>query len=841
MTKITLTNHSDGTFNQSAHNNNNALLEEALNDKVLYRDNPTGTANQMENDLDMNSNDILNAQSLFTQELYIEGVKASLTALSSTNIVKAYSTVADMAAATDLFQGDLVMTKGYWTQGDGGHAIYRIVAAATGTDDGFAYHNLSGITGQAELVEADIVNIRQAGAKGDGVTDDTAAIQAVIDSITATKEVQIPAGDFIVTGIDLSTLQANVHIRGVGNNIASGARVSSIRYSATGSTAAASAVFKITDVSTGYGSTFKNLNVDLNNRAKHGFLFVSGASFQAIKNMYFEEVYCVTIPDGGVGWRIGDQSNTVGLGATDLDSWNYTFKGCHARTEFAATNAGAGAIGWVVDAQNAYNISWKDCSDGGTGAGGMLCGIKTLRGSGYRVFNYFSSGGKSSALSGGSADTENVWAIDHKAGSMNIYGLNTEDFRLVRARTNGEHDASLVFVGGQINDPVNLTDTDYSIYSEVVTKLDSIFLTNAGAGLINKKIKCTVELVASQVNMGAGGAYELSKPYACTLEGVKIGQLDQIGPNPSMHSWEGTASDEVPFGWKKTTLGNATFTIIQDTANEYIGRNTCKVNVTVANSSTADVTGIQMVHGIEASAHRGKVLYAYAVVTGDTTKAELEIDNLPAGATFATSSYDTTYNDGSTACTVLYGVLDLTAVTGALTTLQLKVGIRQSQTGTLYIDAAGISPVNFSGYIPALAIHAQYPIAQTRLDEVNSGYLPVGNLTQTTGAASPTTGTWTAGDVVWNIAPTINDYVGWVCVTTGSPGTWLPFGYLENKVTTATTAELEDVTDAINTGAAKVEGYMVFNTDTNKPVWAVGSTDGNVWVDATGATAHTPV
>jgi len=73
MTKITLTNHSNGTFNQSAHNNNNALLEEALNNKVLYRDNPTGTANQMLNDLDMNSNDILNTQSMHTQELIHNG------------------------------------------------------------------------------------------------------------------------------------------------------------------------------------------------------------------------------------------------------------------------------------------------------------------------------------------------------------------------------------------------------------------------------------------------------------------------------------------------------------------------------------------------------------------------------------------------------------------------------------------------------------------------------------------------------------------------------------------------------------------------------------------------
>ena len=58
---------------------------------------------------------------------------------------------------------------------------------------------------------------------------------------------------------------------------------------------------------------------------------------------------------------------------------------------------------------------------------------------------------------------------------------------------------------------------------------------------------------------------------------------------------------------------------------------------------------------------------------------------------------------------------------------------------------------------------------------------------------------------------------------------------------TSTTAALAAVANAINTSARKEAGFMVFNTTTNKPVWAVGNTDASVWVDATGATAHTPI
>lgn len=60
-------------------------------------------------------------------------------------------------------------------------------------------------------------------------------------------------------------------------------------------------------------------------------------------------------------------------------------------------------------------------------------------------------------------------------------------------------------------------------------------------------------------------------------------------------------------------------------------------------------------------------------------------------------------------------------------------------------------------------------------------------------------------------------------------------------VKTATTAQLNNLSHAINTVAAKVVGASVFNTDTSKPVWALGDTDAAAWVDATGTTVHTPV
>ena len=64
-------------------------------------------------------------------------------------------------------------------------------------------------------------------------------------------------------------------------------------------------------------------------------------------------------------------------------------------------------------------------------------------------------------------------------------------------------------------------------------------------------------------------------------------------------------------------------------------------------------------------------------------------------------------------------------------------------------------------------------------------------------------------------------------------------GYTRTQV--VTDAELNDITDAINTDAGKVQGAQLYNGDQDVPVWAVGNADGDIWVDGAGATVNTPV
>jgi hypothetical protein len=59
-----------------------------------------------------------------------------------------------------------------------------------------------------------------------------------------------------------------------------------------------------------------------------------------------------------------------------------------------------------------------------------------------------------------------------------------------------------------------------------------------------------------------------------------------------------------------------------------------------------------------------------------------------------------------------------------------------------------------------------------------NGDVSIGGKRFTNGVAAPTAGSFQVGDICWNSAPTLNSYIGWICVTAGVPGQWAPFGMI---------------------------------------------------------------
>lgn len=59
-----------------------------------------------------------------------------------------------------------------------------------------------------------------------------------------------------------------------------------------------------------------------------------------------------------------------------------------------------------------------------------------------------------------------------------------------------------------------------------------------------------------------------------------------------------------------------------------------------------------------------------------------------------------------------------------------------------------------------------------------AGPISVDGKKQASGSAAPQSGHWNQGDIVWNSNPQEFGYVGWICLVSGTPGIWKPFGYI---------------------------------------------------------------
>ncbi|WBF78114.1 structural protein [Methylophilales phage MEP401] len=75
MAKIDLPTISSGYASNTTFNTTFTAIENEFQQKVLYRDNPSGEPNSMQNDLDMNSNDINNVKDItMTGDFTVDGV-----------------------------------------------------------------------------------------------------------------------------------------------------------------------------------------------------------------------------------------------------------------------------------------------------------------------------------------------------------------------------------------------------------------------------------------------------------------------------------------------------------------------------------------------------------------------------------------------------------------------------------------------------------------------------------------------------------------------------------------------------------------------------------------------
>lgn len=128
-----------------------------------------------------------------TQKATKTYVDTSVTALPG--VTQNFGTRTLAVAANISVSATFVRTAGYAAAGDGGDALYK---HAGGTTPG-GFQSADGQWWQIALT-GDRLNVRAFGATGDGVTDDTTALQACINcAITNSKPVYLSHGQFLIS------------------------------------------------------------------------------------------------------------------------------------------------------------------------------------------------------------------------------------------------------------------------------------------------------------------------------------------------------------------------------------------------------------------------------------------------------------------------------------------------------------------------------------------------------------------------------------------------------------------------------------------------------------------
>ena len=120
-----------------------------------------------------------------------------ITAYIQANVAWSFDNVADMKTAENFVNGSFAQTLGYHTKNDGGTALYKIRTITNDdvVDEKFiiALEDDSLI---AELILFNDINVKQLGAYGDGIHNDTDALKAALSKNNIS--IYIPSGTYLV-------------------------------------------------------------------------------------------------------------------------------------------------------------------------------------------------------------------------------------------------------------------------------------------------------------------------------------------------------------------------------------------------------------------------------------------------------------------------------------------------------------------------------------------------------------------------------------------------------------------------------------------------------------------
>lgn len=145
-----------------------------------------------------------------TKKVTVDQIESSIFGATGSKAI-VVDNVAALKALTvaSVDDGQLFLTRGYYTENDGGQGSYIYDSTSAAADNGGTVLAPTSGTGRYLLQYSGSINVKQFGAKGDGVTSDTVAIQNAINC--GEKKIIIPIGSYITGSL---TLQNWTHLIG---------------------------------------------------------------------------------------------------------------------------------------------------------------------------------------------------------------------------------------------------------------------------------------------------------------------------------------------------------------------------------------------------------------------------------------------------------------------------------------------------------------------------------------------------------------------------------------------------------------------------------------------------
>jgi hypothetical protein len=125
------------------------------------------------------------------------------------------------------------------------------------------------------------------------------------------------------------------------------------------------------------------------------------------------------------------------------------------------------------------------------------------------------------------------------------------------------------------------------------------------------------------------------------------------------------------------------------------------------------------------------------------------------------------------------------SVTSSGISADVAVAVRVNGKKAVYADADQISIGDSAAQNKPVKVFGPLSVGISNPDpslnfSVN-GDVNLGGKRFTSGLHAPISGIFQVGDICWNKRPQENSYVGWICIVSGEPGEWMPFGAINRQ------------------------------------------------------------